>query len=147
VIVGEVLGDELLGMFNAMTQGRDGSMCTIHANSSDGAFARFAQYAVQSPERLDTTATAVLVANAVDLVVFVDQEDPSEGAGRRRFVSSIREVVGAEGQLVISNEVFTPGPDGPAIPASPMTERRMRRLVAAGLDRDALVPRAGGWRP
>ncbi len=147
VIVGEVLGDELLGMLNAMTQGRDGSMCTIHANSSEGAFARFAQYAVQSPERLDTSATAVLVANAVDLVVFVDQEDPSEGAGRRRFLSSIREVVGAEGQLVISNEVFAPGPDGVGIPAAPMTDRRMRRLVAAGLDREVLSPRAGGWRP
>src|SRR5215213_10631418 len=34
VIVGEVLGDEVVTMLNAMTQGNDGSLSTIHANSS-----------------------------------------------------------------------------------------------------------------
>ena len=38
VIVGEVLGDEILPMLNAMSQGRSGSMCTIHADSSLGIF-------------------------------------------------------------------------------------------------------------
>ena len=33
VIVGEVLGDEVLPMLNAMSQGRSGSMCTIHAGT------------------------------------------------------------------------------------------------------------------
>src|SRR6266496_873840 len=33
VIVGEVLGDEIVTMLNAMTQGNDGSLSTIHANS------------------------------------------------------------------------------------------------------------------
>ena len=48
VIVGEVLGDEVLPMLNAMGQGRAGSMCTIHADSSMGIFRRLATYAVQS---------------------------------------------------------------------------------------------------
>jgi pilus assembly protein CpaF len=52
VIVGEVRGDEVLPMLNAMSQGNDGSMCTIHANSSAGAFGKLAMYAVQAPERL-----------------------------------------------------------------------------------------------
>ena len=34
VIVGEVLGDEIVTMLNAMSQGNDGSLSTIHANSS-----------------------------------------------------------------------------------------------------------------
>ncbi len=38
VIVGEVLGDEVLPMLNAMSQGRSGSMCTIHSDSSAGVF-------------------------------------------------------------------------------------------------------------
>ena len=42
VIVGEVLGDEVLPMLNAMSQGRSGSMCTIHADSSAGIFSRLA---------------------------------------------------------------------------------------------------------
>ena len=40
VIVGEVLGDEVIPMLNAMSQGRSGSMCTIHADSSAGVFRR-----------------------------------------------------------------------------------------------------------
>lgn len=139
VLVGEVLGDELLPMLNAMTQGNDGSMCTIHAHSSESAFSRFVQYAVQSPERLTTEATNVLVGNAVDLVVFVDQQDPSVGSGRKRYVSSVREVVGADGAMVMSNEVFAPDPDGRARPAAPMSDRRLDRLVAVGFDRSLLA--------
>ena len=52
VIVGEVLGDEVIPMLNAMSQGRSGSMGTIHADSSSGVFRRIAAYAVQAPERL-----------------------------------------------------------------------------------------------
>ncbi len=49
VIVGEVLGDEVLPMLNAMSQGRSGSMCTIHSDSSSGVFRRIASYAIQAP--------------------------------------------------------------------------------------------------
>ncbi|MGH3388392.1 MAG: CpaF family protein, partial [Actinomadura sp.] len=42
VIVGEVLGDEIVTMLNAMTQGNDGSLSTIHANSSMEVFNRIA---------------------------------------------------------------------------------------------------------
>ena len=52
VIVGEVLGDEIVTMLNAMSQGNDGSLSTIHANSSLEVFNRIATYAIQSAERL-----------------------------------------------------------------------------------------------
>ncbi len=74
VIVGEVLGDEVLPMLNAMSQGRSGSMCTIHADSSSGVFRRIASYAVQAPERLPLEATNLLIAGAVHLVVHLDSE-------------------------------------------------------------------------
>ena len=72
VIVGEVLGDEVLPMLNAMSQGRSGSMCTIHADSSSGVFRRLASYAVQSPERLPLESSNILIAGAVHFVVFID---------------------------------------------------------------------------
>ena len=52
VIVGEVLGDEIVTMLNAMTQGNDGSLSTIHSNSSLEVFNRISTYAIQSAERL-----------------------------------------------------------------------------------------------
>ena len=74
VIVGEVLGDEVLPMLNAMSQGRSGSMCTIHAESSAGVFRRIASYAVQAPERLPLEATNLLIAGALHFVVHLDSD-------------------------------------------------------------------------
>ncbi len=168
VIVGEVLGDEVLPMLNAMSQGRSGSMCTIHADSSAGVFRRIASYAVQAPERLPLEASNLLIAGAVHFVVHLDSEmhdtadhagwdtaDPAPGGwdvagpagwdaadqapgefpartSRRRFVSSVREVVDAEGVQVISNEVFRPGPDRRAVASAPLRPDTLSELMRFG---------------
>ncbi|WP_018653544.1 CpaF family protein [Actinomadura flavalba] len=120
VIVGEVLGDEIVTMLNAMTQGNDGSLSTIHANSSIEVFNRIATYAIQSEERLPVEATHMLIAGAIDFVVFIEKRNEYAGGGRlRRFVASVREVTGVD-QRVLSSEVFALGPDGVAHPAAPI---------------------------
>ncbi|HUC36260.1 MAG TPA: ATPase, T2SS/T4P/T4SS family [Acidimicrobiales bacterium] len=197
VIVGEVLGDEVLPMLNAMSQGRSGSMCTIHADSSAGVFNRLASYAVQAPERLPLESTNILIAGAVHFVVYIAVRDsgvdgrsgdgsiatehlsgwgrgeffgrergglsdwePSDGLDdsfdrrprfeamrRERCISSVREVVDAEGLQVISNEVFEPGPDGRAVPGAPLRSSTLDDLVAHGYD-PAFAGREGsrsGW--
>lgn len=144
VIVGEVRGAEVLSLLNAMSQGNDGSMATIHADSSAGAFARLAMYAVQAPERLPLEATNLLVANSIDFVVFIAQDAPTVGVQRRRYISSVREVVGAEGQMVVSNEVFAPGPDRRAVPAVPLRQDTAADLARVGLAADALAG-GSGW--
>ncbi|MHB1986933.1 MAG: CpaF family protein [Acidimicrobiales bacterium] len=131
VIVGEVLGDEVIPMLNAMSQGRSGSMGTIHADSSAGVFRRIAAYAVQSPERLPLEATNLLIAGAIHFVVHVDVTRV-KGARPVRHVVSVREVVDAEGPLVISNEIWRPGPEGLAIPAAPLSDRAARTLAQSG---------------
>ena len=92
VIVGEVLGDEVLPMLNAMSQGRSGSMCTIHAESSAGVFRRIASYAVQAPERLPLEATNLLIAGALHFVVQLDSEmhDGVRPGGRRHRSPPVR---------------------------------------------------------
>lgn len=144
VIVGEVLGDEIVPMLNALSQGNAGSICTIHANSSEGVFRRIATYAVQSPEHLDLVATNQLIAGAIDYVVFMSSsyEEGPAGRYRHRFVSSVREVVDADDRLVVSNEIFRPGPDGRAVPGSPA--RSLDDVIAAGFD-ESLFDRAQGW--
>ena len=49
-------------MLNAMSQGNDGSLSTIHANSSMEVFNRIATYAIQAAERLPVEATHMLIA-------------------------------------------------------------------------------------
>ncbi|HET6651728.1 MAG TPA: ATPase, T2SS/T4P/T4SS family [Nocardioides sp.] len=118
VIVGEVLGDEIVTMLNAMSQGNDGSLSTIHANSSLEVFNRICTYAIQSVERLPADATMMLIAGAIDFVVFIERvNDFASGGKLRRMVTSVREVNGVDGR-VLSSEVFRPGPDGYAVPAA-----------------------------
>ena len=132
VIGGEVLGDEIVTMLNAMSQGNDGSLSTIHANSSLEVFNRICTYAIQSVERLPADATMMLIAGAIDFVVFVERRNEyASGGGLRRLVTSVREVNGVDGR-VLSSEIFAEGPDGIAVPAAPI--QAMDELLAAGYE-------------
>jgi Flp pilus assembly CpaF family ATPase len=139
VIVGEVLGDEIVTMLNAMSQGNDGSLSTIHANSSAEVFNRIATYALQASERLPVEATHLLVAGAVDFVVFLHKQNTHHlGGGMRRVVASVREVTGVDGR-VLSSEVFLAGPDGTARAHAPL--QCADDLAAAGY----VAPAHEGW--
>jgi Flp pilus assembly CpaF family ATPase len=142
VIVGEIRGPEVIPMCNAMSQGNDGSMATLHASSSQIAFTRLAAYAAQGAERLPLEATNLLVATAVHFVVHL-----TRGADHTtRLVSSIREIVGADGPQVISNEVYRPGPDRRARPvAAALRTDTLADLVDVGLDPDVLQRDELGW--
>jgi pilus assembly protein CpaF len=139
VIVGEVLGDEIVTMLNAMSQGNDGSLSTIHSNSSLEVFNRIATYAIQSSERLPVEATHMLIAGAIDFVVFIEKRNEFSRGGRlRRYVSSIREVTGIDGR-VLSSEVFTPGQDGQAVQHAPLS-------CTDDLLMHGYAPAQGAWR-
>nr|WSX78987.1 ATPase, T2SS/T4P/T4SS family [Streptomyces sp. NBC_00899] len=130
VIVGEVLGDEIVTMLNAMSQGNDGSLSTIHANSSAEVFNRISTYALQARERLPVEASQMLVAGAIDFVVFVQRRnDYQHGGTLRRVVTSVREVNGVDGR-VLSSEVFAEGRDGVAMPHAPLS--CLDELLACG---------------
>lgn len=129
LIVGEVRGDEVVPMLNAMGEGKDGSMCTVHANASSHAFDKLWTYAAQSPERLSAEATSQLIASTVHMVVHVVR------VGELRAVSSVREVVGANERQVISNEIYKPGPGRIATPTGvPLQQRTLEDLVDVGFD-------------
>lgn len=144
VIVGEVRGPEVIPMCNAMSQGNDGSMGTLHASTSRGAFTKLAAYAVQGPERLPLEATNLLVASALDFVVHLDRPRADKG---KRVVSSIREVVDADDKQIVSNEVFQPGPDVRAVPGVPLRTETLEDLTAAGYDPDETERAQWRWRP
>ncbi len=139
VFVGEVRGHEVIPLLNAMSQGNDGSMSTIHASSSAGVFRKLALYAAQSPERLDMATTNMHIAEGLHLVVQLRLTPQGQ-----RYVCSVREVVDADGEQVSSNEIFRPGPDGRAVPGAPISTERLDLLAYHGFD-PALLHRPTGW--
>ena len=113
VIVGEVLGDEVVTMLNAMTQGNDGSLSTIHANSSGDVVHKIATYAIQAPERLPWDAAVRLVASGLDFIVFI-KRTRAEG-GQHRAITSVREIAGVtEAGALATNELWAPDASGGA---------------------------------
>lgn len=76
IIVGEVRGPEALDLLKAWNTGHPGGIATLHANSAQAALARLEQLTMEVCE----TPPRALIAEAVDLVVFIERGGP---AGRR----------------------------------------------------------------
>jgi hypothetical protein len=63
----------------------------------------------------------MLIAGAIDFVVFVERRNEfATGGDLRRIVTSVREVNGVDGR-VLSSEIFAAGLDGVAVPAAPIS--------------------------
>lgn len=148
IIVGEVLGDEIVPMLRALASGTSGSLCTIHARTARGVFDRIAELGLCAPERIPIEASHLLAANGIDLVVHLDMTDErATGGGLHRYVASILEVAGiGENGRPATNELFTPGPDGRAVPSgTPPSPRLLDALTHAGFDPSLLDYTAGLW--
>lgn len=140
VIVGEARGPEILDMFQAMSQGNDGSMGTLHARSSADAFVQITRYALKAPEHLTPDAVAVDIAASLDLVLHVHKLRDG-----RRVLSSLREITGYDGSRILSNEVFAPDGNGRAVYRTPFQDRSLDRLIDYGFDPSLLDAPGGGW--
>jgi pilus assembly protein CpaF len=101
IIVGEVRGAEALDMLQAMNTGHDGSLCTVHANSSRDALSRIETMVLMAGYDLPVRAIRQQVASALDLVVHLERLQD----GSRR-VTSITEVQRMEGDVITMQELF-----------------------------------------
>jgi pilus assembly protein CpaF len=91
IIVGEVRGGETLDMLQAMNTGHEGSMATVHANSSDDAMMRLETLASMSEISIPYEALRDQINNAVDVVVQLSrQADGSRKVTEVAAVSSRR---------------------------------------------------------
>lgn len=69
IIVGECRGAEAFEMLQAMNTGHDGSMTTLHANSSEDALSRLENLVMMSGFDLPISAIRKNVSSAVDVIV------------------------------------------------------------------------------
>jgi len=101
IIVGEVRGDEVLDMLQAMNTGHDGSMTTIHANSTRDAVHRLELLAGFAGFTGSEITFRAQVASAIQLLVHV-----ARLPGGERRLMSVTEVIGAKGHELLLRELF-----------------------------------------
>ena len=101
VVVGEVRGGEAFPMLLAMSQGNNGSMCTLHADSARSVFPKLLAYVSMASTGVPTETVNLLIASAIHFVVHIEVRD------NVRRITSIHEVVDADGTSIVSNEVYS----------------------------------------
>jgi pilus assembly protein CpaF len=101
IILGEIRGSECFDMLSAMNTGHDGSMCTLHSNSPREALARMENMVMMSDIKVPKEAISRQIADSVDLIIQVKRLRD----GSRR-VTNITEVIGMEGPVIVTQELF-----------------------------------------
>jgi pilus assembly protein CpaF len=102
IIVGEVRGSEAIDMLQAMNTGHDGSLTTLHANTTRDALHRLETMVSMANLNLPEKGVRQQIASAIDLVIHVSRLSD----GHRKIVS-IAEIVGMEGDVITMQELFT----------------------------------------
>jgi pilus assembly protein CpaF len=100
IVIGECRGGEALDMLQAMNTGHDGSLTTLHANSPRDALARMETLVMMSGFDIPIQAIRAQIASGVDVIIQIERMRDG-----RRKVTSIAEVVGMDGPLIMLQDV------------------------------------------
>jgi pilus assembly protein CpaF len=101
IVVGECRGGEAVDMLQAMNTGHDGSMTTIHANSTRDALRRIETMVMMAGMDLPLRAIREQVASSMELIVQLERMKD----GTRKIVK-VSEVQGLEGDTVVMQDIF-----------------------------------------
>jgi len=101
IILGEIRGSECFDLLAAMNTGHDGSMCTLHSNSPRECLGRMENMVMMGDIKMPKEAISKQIADSVDLIIQVKRLRD----GSRR-VTNITEVIGMEGPVIVTQELF-----------------------------------------
>ncbi|MFZ0888711.1 MAG: ATPase, T2SS/T4P/T4SS family, partial [Candidatus Binataceae bacterium] len=101
IIVGEVRGAEVFDMLQAMSTGHDGSIATIHANTSRDGLSRLEMMMLLSGFTIPQRAMRQQIASAINIIVHVARLPD----GSRKCMK-ISEISGMEGDMVMMQDLF-----------------------------------------
>ncbi len=102
IIVGEVRGNEVLDMLQAMNTGHEGSLTTIHANSPRDALLRLETLMAIAAKNIPNDAVKRYISSAIHIIIQVSRQ---VDGGRK--VVSVQEITGMEGNVITMQEIFS----------------------------------------
>lgn len=103
LVLNEAVGDETVPFLDALGAGAEGSLFSVHARTPEDVFPRLSALALAAPGHLQPADTAYLAARAIDVVVHMAKIGP------RRVVTAVSEVLGSEGNNVVTHRLWTLG--------------------------------------
>jgi pilus assembly protein CpaF len=101
IIVGEVRGPEAFDLLQAMNTGHDGSMGTLHANTPREAMSRLESMITMGGYQLPVRTIREMIVGSIDVIL---QAERLRDGSRR--ITKITEVVGTEGEVVITQDLM-----------------------------------------
>jgi pilus assembly protein CpaF len=137
IILGETRGPEALDMLQAMNTGHEGSMTTVHANSSRDALSRLESMLAMGGMNVPSKVMRGQIASAINVIIQTNRLTD----GRRKLIS-ISEITGLEGDTISMQDIFmfrqtgvaTDGSVKGYFQASGVRPRFMERLKARGIE-------------
>jgi pilus assembly protein CpaF len=102
IILGEIRGAEAIDMLQAMNTGHEGSLATVHANSTRDALARLETMIGMGMPNLGDKNIREMIARALDGIIQLDRL--SDGSRR---VLAFTEITGMEGSVITTQDIFT----------------------------------------
>jgi pilus assembly protein CpaF len=107
IILGEIRGEEVIDVLQAMNTGHDGSMATVHANNPRECLTRLENLFGMSGMTLPLSTLRGQIASSLNMIVQIGRlRDGS------RKITHIEEVVGMEGDIVVTQTLFHYKPTG-----------------------------------
>jgi pilus assembly protein CpaF len=101
IIVGECRGPEALDMLQAMNTGHDGSLTTVHANTTRDALMRLEMMVGMTGVDIPVWTIRRQIASAINVVV-----QTVRLTGGVRKVVSVSEITGMEGDIISMHDIF-----------------------------------------
>ncbi|MBN1977291.1 MAG: CpaF family protein [Anaerolineae bacterium] len=101
IVVGECRGPEAFDMLQAMNTGHEGSMTTVHANTTRDATARLENMVLMAGMDLPHRAIREQISSALNVIVQLERMRD----GTRKVVS-VSEVQGMEGDVITMSDIF-----------------------------------------
>ncbi len=129
VILGEIMGPEVVTALTAMSQGNNGSLSTVHARSGSDVFHKLTTYAAQFAG-LDVAVTHSLIASSIDFIVFLAKNPRLAG---QRCATEVLEVNAMAGDRAARSTIFTASElDGRAVRDEDVPIARAAELAEHG---------------
>lgn len=130
IIIGEVRSGEIFDLLQAMNTGHDGSMTSIHANSTGDCLRRISTLYLLAGYDVPLKAIKGQISSAINFIIQIGRN--REGM---RSVLEVAEITGMEGENILMQKIG--GLEGSAVVGTGIVPSCSKRLIErGGLDKD-----------